>query len=121
MKGLQASLYNIKLLQLGAALPSTEISKTLSALSIFLGWDPGGGRRDGGFCGHCLPGWLPASFTRPLASHGSGSAAAPRSIRPALPGAGEGSGILLSRGRMLLCLTFNAVLAPAGCKADLFI
>lgn len=118
MKGLQASLYNIKLLQLGAALPSTEISKTLSALSVFLGWDPGDGQRDGDFCGHCLP---PASFAWPLTSHGSGSAAAPRSIRPALPGAGEGSGILLSRGRMLLCLTFNAVLAPGGCKADLFI
>lgn len=64
----------------------------------------------------CLGGYLP-----PSPSHGSGSAAAPRSIRPALPGAGEGSGILLSRERMLLCLTFNAVLAPGGCKADLFI
>lgn len=43
MKGLRASLHNIKLLQLKAALQPAETSESLSALSIFLGEDPGNG------------------------------------------------------------------------------
>lgn len=43
MKELQASLHNIKLLQLKAALQPTESNKSLSAQSIFLGWHPGNG------------------------------------------------------------------------------
>lgn len=46
MKGLQASLHDIKLLQLKAPLQPTETSQSLSARPIFLGWDPGNGWRD---------------------------------------------------------------------------
>lgn len=89
---------------------------SLSALSIFLGQDPGNGWRNGNFWGRCSPEWPPAS------SLGSWLLTAPalrlclQRTRPALPGAGEGLGILLSRERMLLCLMFNAALAPGGCR-----
>lgn len=61
MTDLQASLYDIELLQLRAALQSTGTSKSLSAPSVFLGLDPGDVRRDRDFWGHCSAGWLPAS------------------------------------------------------------
>lgn len=113
MKGLQASLHNIKLLQLKAALHPTESSKILSAQSIFLEWDPGNGWRDGKpllvWVATCLLAWL-------LASASPSCVTVVQRTRPAVPSAGEGLGILLSRERMLLCLMFNAALAPGGCR-----
>lgn len=91
-------------------------SVSLPALSVFLGQDAVDSRMGRDFWGHFTPGGLPPSSLGSSPLTATALRQQRRRIRPALPGAGEGLGVLLSRWRMLLCLTFNAALAPGGCR-----